>query len=86
MIPGIRAGVGAFDFRNAQFVVFVPLVAAAFAYVFVYLVIYRRLVRFGARSRSRAGPLGAGDVLRRVATMHRAAASRRTVREANKLR
>ena len=62
------------------------LVAAAFAYVFVYLVIYRRLVRFGARSKSRTGRLAAGYVLRRVAAMHRGAASRRTVREANKLR
>jgi UDP-N-acetylmuramyl pentapeptide phosphotransferase/UDP-N-acetylglucosamine-1-phosphate transferase len=62
------------------------LVAAAFAYVFVYLVIYRRLVRFGARPKSRVGGLGAGYVIRRVAAMHRAAASRRTVREANKLR
>jgi UDP-GlcNAc:undecaprenyl-phosphate/decaprenyl-phosphate GlcNAc-1-phosphate transferase len=62
------------------------LVAAALAYVFVYLVIYRRLVRFGARPKSRAGRIGAGYVLRRVAAMHRAAASRRTVREADKLR
>jgi UDP-GlcNAc:undecaprenyl-phosphate/decaprenyl-phosphate GlcNAc-1-phosphate transferase len=62
------------------------LIAAAFAYVFVYLVIYRRLVRFGARPKSRAGRIGAGYVLRRVVAMHRAAASRRTVREANKLR
>ena len=62
------------------------LVAAAFAYILVYLVIYRRLVRFGARPTSRIGRLGAAFVLRRMAAMHRAAASRKTVREANKLR
>jgi hypothetical protein len=62
------------------------LVAAAFAYILLYLVIYRRLVRFGARPKSRIGRLGTGFVLRRMAAMHRAAASRRTVREANKLR
>ena len=62
------------------------LVGAAFAYILVYLVIYRRLVRFGARPRSRAGRLGPGYMLRRMAAMHRAVASRRTVREANKLR
>ena len=62
------------------------LIGAAFAYVLVYLMIYRRLVRFGARPKTRMGRLGAGYVVHRVAALHRSAASRRTVREANKLR
>jgi UDP-N-acetylmuramyl pentapeptide phosphotransferase/UDP-N-acetylglucosamine-1-phosphate transferase len=61
------------------------LVAAAFAYILLYLVIYRRLVRFGARRKSPMGRIAAGYVLRRVAALHRTGASRRTVREANKL-
>jgi UDP-N-acetylmuramyl pentapeptide phosphotransferase/UDP-N-acetylglucosamine-1-phosphate transferase len=62
------------------------LLTAAFAYVLVYLMIYRRLVRFGARPKMRFGRLGVNYVARRMAAFHRAAASRRTIREANKLR
>ena len=62
------------------------LLTAAFAYVLVYLMIYRRLVRFGARPKMRLGKFGAGYVARRMAALNRAAASRRTIREANKLR
>lgn len=60
------------------------LLAAAFAYVIVYLAIYRRLVRFGARSKKGPSKFGTAYVVRRVAALHRAAISRRTIREANK--
>jgi UDP-N-acetylmuramyl pentapeptide phosphotransferase/UDP-N-acetylglucosamine-1-phosphate transferase len=62
------------------------LLAAALAYVVIYLAIYRRLVRFGANSQRRPDRFGAAYVLRRMAALHRAAASRRTLKEANKNR
>lgn len=62
------------------------LLTAAAAYIVVYLAIYRRLVRFGARSGKQAGKVGATYMGRRVAALHRAAASRRTGREADKAR
>jgi UDP-N-acetylmuramyl pentapeptide phosphotransferase/UDP-N-acetylglucosamine-1-phosphate transferase len=62
------------------------LLTAAVAYVMVYLMIYRRLVRFGA------APMtitkfndGYGYVARRVAALHRSVSARRTARQANKL-
>lgn len=61
------------------------LLAAALAYVVMYLAIYRRLVRFGGRSRKRVMTFGNRYAARGVAAMHRVAA-RRTVREANKTR
>lgn len=62
------------------------LLTAAFAYILVYLMIYRRLVRFGARSKVQRGKPGPGYFARRMAALNRAAASRRTLRESNKLR
>lgn len=62
------------------------LLASAFAYILVYLAIYRRLVRFGARAKKRPAKFREGYVARRFAALHRAASSRRTVREANKAR
>lgn len=60
------------------------LLTSAIAYVFMYLAIYRRLVRFGARPRPRR--FVASYLARRAAALHRAAASRRTIREGNKSR
>ena len=60
------------------------LVAAAVAYVMVYLAIYRRLVRFGGRGRARTNKFVAGYVARRMAALQRAAASRRDVKQADK--
>jgi UDP-GlcNAc:undecaprenyl-phosphate GlcNAc-1-phosphate transferase len=60
------------------------LTASALAYVVLYLAIYRRLVRFGKTARQRSGKSAAGYVIRRVAALQRAAASRRTAREINK--
>lgn len=54
------------------------LITSAFAYVLVYLMIYRRLVRFGTSR------MGAGYVMRRVAVLHRSASRRRTLPEADK--
>jgi UDP-GlcNAc:undecaprenyl-phosphate/decaprenyl-phosphate GlcNAc-1-phosphate transferase len=62
------------------------LLAAALAYVAIYLAIYRRLVRFGSRRNSRWRTSGTGYVARRFAAFQRSAESRRTVREANKSR
>jgi UDP-N-acetylmuramyl pentapeptide phosphotransferase/UDP-N-acetylglucosamine-1-phosphate transferase len=61
------------------------LLAAALAYIVIYLAIYRRLVRFGRRTRTRFGMVGTGYAARGVAALHRVA-SRRTIREANKTR
>jgi hypothetical protein len=61
------------------------LLAAALAYVIIYLAIYRRLVRFGRRTQRRFGVFGTRYAARGVAALHRAA-SRRTIREANKTR
>lgn len=60
------------------------LLAAAFAYVIVYLVIYRRLVRFKAGSRP-FGAATAGYVMRYLATLPRGGSAKR-IRESNKLR
>jgi hypothetical protein len=60
------------------------LLAAAFAYVVVYLAIYRRLVRFGGRARKRSDKFVAGYFIRRMAALQRAAASRRAVKQAGK--
>jgi len=60
------------------------LLVAALAYIVIYLAIYRRLVRFGARAGKRPSRFGSGFVLRRVAALQRSATARRTVREANK--
>jgi hypothetical protein len=60
------------------------LTASALAYVVLYLAIYRRLVRFGKRAKQRDVKPASGYVARRVAALHRAAASRRTARETNK--
>jgi UDP-GlcNAc:undecaprenyl-phosphate GlcNAc-1-phosphate transferase len=62
------------------------LLAAALAYVAIYLAIYRRLVRFGSHRKRRWKKAGTGYVARRFAAFQRAAESRRTVREANKSR
>jgi hypothetical protein len=62
------------------------LLAAALAYVAIYLAIYRRLVRFGSRRNSRWRTSGTGYVARRFAAFQRSAESRRTVRAANKSR
>jgi len=62
------------------------LITAALAYVLVYLMIYRRLVRFGARPKTHMARLATGYVARRMAALHRSATARRTVREANKVR
>lgn len=62
------------------------LLAATFAYILLYLAIYRRLVRFGGRVRKGTAKFSAGHVARRVAALHRAVSTRRTVREANKTR
>ena len=62
------------------------LITAALAYVVLYLMIYRRLVRFGARPKRRAATAAGGYVARRMAALQRSATSRRTIREANKLR
>ena len=62
------------------------LLAATLAYIVLYLAIYRRLVRFGRRMQKRTPKFSPGSVARRVAALHRAAAARRTVREANKTR
>ena len=61
------------------------LLTAAVAYVFIYLAIYRRLVRFGARHRY-LRKSGLAYVAERVVALHRAAVSRRTVRQTNKVR
>jgi len=61
------------------------LIASGFAYIVVYLGIYRRLVRFGNRAKTR-GRFASSYVARRVAALHRAATSRRTARESNKAR
>jgi UDP-GlcNAc:undecaprenyl-phosphate GlcNAc-1-phosphate transferase len=61
------------------------LLAAALAYVVIYLAIYRRLVRFGGRGTKRLSILAGRYGARGVAAMHRAA-SRRTMREPNKVR
>lgn len=60
------------------------LFAAGAAYVTVYLMIYRRLVRFGVRPRTMTATTR-GYVARRLAAFHRSVAARRTVRQANKL-
>ena len=62
------------------------LLAATFGYIVIYLAIYRRLVRFGSAHRKRWSKFARGYVARRVAAFQRAAASRRTIREANKSR
>jgi UDP-N-acetylmuramyl pentapeptide phosphotransferase/UDP-N-acetylglucosamine-1-phosphate transferase len=62
------------------------LLAAALAYVLIYLAIYRRLLRFRPRPKRRWGKAGSGYVVRRVAALQRAAELRRAVREANKSR
>lgn len=62
------------------------LLTCAFAYIVIYLSIYRRLVRFGGRGHTPRGKFGIVYVARRVAALHRTAASRRTIREANKTR
>ena len=59
------------------------LLTAAAAYVVIYLMIYRRLVRFGARPRTSGR--GRGYVAQRFAGLHRGVFSRRAVRGANKL-
>lgn len=59
------------------------LVAAAFAYVLVYLSIYRRLVRFGGKVHKRPVNVD-GHVVRRLAALHRSASVRRALREGNK--
>jgi UDP-N-acetylmuramyl pentapeptide phosphotransferase/UDP-N-acetylglucosamine-1-phosphate transferase len=61
------------------------LLGAALAYVVLYLAIYRRLVRFGRRTQKRAGVFGSGYRARGIAALQRAA-SRRTMRQANKTR
>lgn len=60
------------------------LMTAAVAYVALYIAIYRRLVRFRSAARPRAGRLAVGYVSERVAALHRAAASRRTIKEGAK--
>jgi hypothetical protein len=62
------------------------LLAAALAYIAIYLAIYRRLVRFGSPRKRRWTKAGTGYVARRFAAFQRTAESRRTVREANKSR
>jgi UDP-N-acetylmuramyl pentapeptide phosphotransferase/UDP-N-acetylglucosamine-1-phosphate transferase len=62
------------------------LIGAALAYVTLYVVIYRRLVRFGSATRKHAGRVAVGYVTRRVVAFHRAAASRRTIKQAAKTR
>jgi hypothetical protein len=62
------------------------LLAAALAYIVIYLAIYRRLVRFGSHQKRRWRKAGAAYVARRVAAFQSAAESRRTIREANKSR
>jgi hypothetical protein len=61
------------------------LLASALGYVIVYLTIYRRLVRFGARAAKRPRKVGI-MASRRMVAVHRAEASRRTIREAGKSR
>jgi UDP-N-acetylmuramyl pentapeptide phosphotransferase/UDP-N-acetylglucosamine-1-phosphate transferase len=62
------------------------LLTAAIAYVMIYLAIYRRIIRFGGRAGQRAQRFSPAYVVRRMAALHRAAASRRTLREGNKNR
>jgi UDP-N-acetylmuramyl pentapeptide phosphotransferase/UDP-N-acetylglucosamine-1-phosphate transferase len=62
------------------------LIAAALAYIVLYLSIYRRLVRFSKFTRPRAMAHASGYVVRSFVALHRAAVSRRAARQANKAR
>lgn len=59
------------------------LLTATFGYIVIYLFIYRRLVRFGARH---GKSMSLTQALRRLAHSQRTPGARRTVREANKSR
>lgn len=62
------------------------LLAAAVAYVVVYLAIYRRLVRFGARGKRLSAKVAVTAMERRVAELHRATTPPPIAKEANKAR
>lgn len=59
------------------------LLAALFAYISVYLAIYRRLVRFGFRAQPRSRKVSVRYIVARVATLGRIG-SRRSVRQGTK--
>lgn len=60
------------------------LLASAFAYIMIYLAMYRRLVRFGARNKTHSGKMS--YVARGVSALQRTAASRRALRNPDKTR
>lgn len=64
----------------------VYLLTAAVAYVVVYVVIYRRLIRFGARGRKQAMRFAGTAMGRRVAALQKAASARLIARSAGKPR
>jgi hypothetical protein len=60
------------------------LLAALFAYISVYLAIYRRLVRFGFRAQPRGRKVSVRYIVGRVAALGRIG-SRRSMRQGPKL-